>query len=245
MMNPQHVPPESGETACSACGAVIKAPPSKRRRRVQCPKCREVVFIEAAAGKPAETAPQPETSPQPAVATAPSVDERSRVDLLEARVEALEAALRDSMAARQAVSPGSAERKFVWITSEPARGPEFSPEQGQALIQNLKNVRTQAITIRTPAGDFSARVHAEWFKSVFERAGWTVHGPEEVAPGAAAAGLSLAVPEVPVAKQAAATYFALKAAGFEAIPVLDPSLDSARGEEPAAMALTVPPKKAA
>lgn len=245
MVNPQHVPPESGETACSACGAVIKAPPSKRRRRVQCPKCREVVFIEAPIERQPATAPQAETPPQLAVIPAATIDERSRIDVLEARVEALEAALRDSMAARQTVPPGTAGRKLVWFTSEPAQVPEYSPEQGQVLFQNLQNVRTQAITIRTPAGDFSARVHAEWFKSIFERAGWTVHGPEEVAPGAAAAGLSLAVPEVPVARQAAATYFALKAAGFEAIPVLDSSLDSARGEVPAAMALTVSPKKAA
>jgi len=106
-------------------------------------------------------------------------------------------------------------------------------------------VRTQAITIRTPLGDYAARTRAEWFKSIFERAGWTVRGPEEITPDAALTGLSLAVPDLPVAKDAAATWFALKAAGFAPTPVLDAALRSQRGEEAAAMALTLPPEKAA
>jgi hypothetical protein len=133
---------------------------------------------------------------------------------------------------------------LLWVTSEPGHAPDFSPEQGRALFHNLGSVRTQAITIRTPAGDPAAGAHAEWFKSIFERAGWTVRGPEEIAPDAAA-GLSLAVPELPVAKEAAATYFALKAAGFAPIPVLDSALGAETGQGAAAMALTLPPEKAA
>lgn len=237
-MPPSHLPPESGETECPACGAAIKAPPALRRRRVQCPKCREVVFIESS------VAQQPETTPPPIVpAPAAAVEESRRIELLEARVEALEAALRDSMTADRA-STETAPRKLLWLTSEPGRSPDFSPEQGRVLFHNLGNVRTQAITIRTPAGDAAARAHAEWFKAIFEKAGWTVRGPEEIAPGTAAAGLSLAVPELPVAKEAAATYFALKAAGFEFIPVLDEAL-RAKGTGAAAMALTLPPEQAA
>ena len=235
-----HAPAESVETACPACGGAIKAPLSQRRRRVQCPKCREVVFIESALEKPPEPASQP--APPAPVAAA---DERSRIDLLEARVEALEAALRDSMAAGQTPSPDAPKRKLLWLTSEAGHAPDFSPEQGRVLIHNLGGVRTQAITIRTPAGDPSARAHADWFKTIFERAGWTVRGPEEVAADAAAAGLSLAVPELPVAKEAAATYFALKAAGFEAIPILDDALRVEGGRGSPAMALTLAPEKAA
>lgn len=248
MVNTQHVSPGSGESACSACGATIKAAPSRRRRRVQCPKCREVVFIESAFPKdpelPAASEP-PAPPPPPAPAPDLTSEERSRIELLEARVEALEAALRDSMAAARPPAPGEPERKFLWLTCDTAQKPEFSPEQGRVLFHNLGSVRSQAITIRTPAGDHFARARAEWFKSIFERAGWTVHGPEEVAPNAAAAGLSLAVPEVPVAKPAAQIFFALKAAGFEPITVLDSALPSAKGDEAAAMALTLPPEKAA
>lgn len=157
-------------------------------------------------------------------------------------MEVLEAALRDSMAARPAGS-GTASRKLLWLTSEPGHPADFSPEQGRVLVHNLGSVRMQAITIRTPAGDESARAHAEWFKSIFERAGWTVRGPEEIAPRAAARGLSLAVPELPVAREAAETFLALKAAGFEPIPILDEALGVEK--EAAALALTVPPAQAA
>jgi len=188
-----------------------------------------VVFLEATV----------DPSPEPAPQAAPG--ERSRIELLEARVEALEAALRDSMEAARATASGAAPRKLLWLTSEPGHTPEFSPEQGRVLFHNLGSVRTQAITIRTPVGDHAARMHAEWFKAIFERAGWTVRGPEEIDPNSARAGLSLAVPELPVAREAAATYFALKAAGFAPTPILDADL----GNDAAAMALTLAPEQAA
>jgi hypothetical protein len=167
------------------------------------------------------------------------------MDLLEARVEALEAALRDAMAATRAPQSSTPQRKLLWVTTTPGQQPEFSAEQDRALSYNLGGVRSQAITIRTPAGDAMARARAEWFKGIFERAGWTVHGPVEIAPNEATSGLSLAVPELPVAKEAAATYLALKAAGFEPVPVLDstPRRESTVGETP--IALTVPAGKAA
>ncbi|MEP6672322.1 MAG: hypothetical protein ABJF10_24370 [Chthoniobacter sp.] len=178
--------------------------------------------------------------PDPAVA-----ETRGRIDSLEARVEALEAALRDSMAAARAATSSTPQRKLLWITSTPGQAPDFSPEQDHALFHNLAGVRSQAITIRTPAGDPAARLHAEWFKAIFERAGWTVRGPEEIPPDAAVSGLSLAVPEIPVAKEAAATYLALKAAGFEPIPILASTPRFTSGLGASTLALTLPPVKAA
>jgi hypothetical protein len=161
------------------------------------------------------------------------------MDLLEARVEALEAALRDSMAATRTNAWNTPQRQLIWMTATPGQLPAYSHEQSQALLLNLAGIRAQGITIRIPAADETARRHAEWFKLIFERAGWTVHGPEELPPGAHGAGLSLAVPELPVDKDAAATYLALKAAGFETNPVLDPA---PRGSHPdTIMALTLSP----
>jgi hypothetical protein len=206
---------------------------------VQCPKCREVICIESTLG------PEPEPPPAPApVADTTAAETRHRIESLEARVEALEATLRDAMAAGRFAAASAPQRRFMWISATPGRGPDFSPEQGNALVHNLGTVRSQAITIRTPAGDVAARAHADWFKSIFERAGWTVLGPDEVPPNTAAAGLSLAVPELPVAKEAADTYLALKAAGFEAIPVLD-RMPRGESTEKTAMALTLPPIAAA
>jgi hypothetical protein len=70
-----------------------------------------------------------------------------------------------------------------------------------------------------------------------------VSGPHEIAPNAAGPTLALAVPELPVAKDAAKTYLALKAAGFEAIPVLDPALAEDVGQ--GALSLILPPQKTA
>lgn len=226
-------PSETGEAVCPACGAAIRATASSRRRRVQCPKCREVVYIESTLG------PEPLPAPPPAPTVDTAAETRSRIDSLEARVEALEAALRDAMAAGRPAPATAPQRKLVWVSTTPGRGPEFSPEQGNALFHNLGSVRSLAITIRTPAGDAAARAHAEWFKAIFERAGWTVLGPDEVPANTAPPGLSLAVPELPVAKEAAATYLALKAAGFETVPVLDRAPRSESAEK-TAMALTLP-----
>jgi hypothetical protein len=207
---------------------------------VQCPKCREIVFIESALGKELEPAPPP----APTLAADAAAETRGRIESLEARVEALEAALRDAMAVGRIAPASAPQRKLVWVATTPGHTPDFSPEQGSALFHNLGGVRSQAITIRTPAGDATARAHAEWFKSIFERAGWTVLGPEEVSANTVAPGLSLAVPELPVAKDAADTYLALKAAGFEPVPILDRAPRSDAGET-SAMSLILPPVQAA
>ena len=150
-----------------------------------------------------------------------------------------------SVAVVPATVPAADERRLQWHSVESGRAPDFSAEQGKVLCHNLGHLKTQGIEIRTPAGDNYARARAEWFKSVFESAGWTVRGPEEVTLRAAAAGLSLAVPDLPVPKDAAATYFALKAAGFEPIQVLDAALGGMGRAGGPVMALTLPPEKAA
>jgi hypothetical protein len=184
--------------------------------------------------------------PAPAAPESPSLapETQDRLQSLEARVAALEAALRDAMAAGTAGASHGSQRKLLWVTVEPGQEPPFSPEQSQALFHNLRDVRSQAITIRTPAADAQARAHAEWFKMVFERAGWIVRGPEEIPQDTSVGGLSLAVPELPVGKEAAATYLALKAAGFEPIPVLDPIGEGVNANG-TAMALMLPRGKAA
>src|SRR6188508_339430 len=113
MVRKQRVPAESGEMACPSCGAAIKMLPSVRRRRVQCPKCREVVSLEGVPEKQSETAAEAPPAPDTA-----AMEGRNRVDMLEARVEALEAALRDLMEASRAGSAGPVDRKLQWVTSD-------------------------------------------------------------------------------------------------------------------------------
>ncbi len=224
-----YTPPDQNETLCPSCGASIKAPPSPRNRRVQCPKCREVVVIESRGTKKG-------SDPEPTVpAEDTGGEDRPRLAALEERVAALEAALVRMVAGSVAESTNVAERKLLWVAIAPGRGPEYSAAQAEALVHNLGTVKPQAIAIRIPGDDAVAAERATWFKTIFLRAGWTVRGPDKIAPENASRFLSLAVPELPVAEDAAKTYLALRAAGFEPVPVLD----SASAEDPAACALSL------
>lgn len=230
-------PPEHAETQCPVCGGAIKAPPSPRNRRVQCPKCREVVVIESRAGK-AVAALEAQSSVK-----MHSGEERSRVAGLEERVAALEAAL-VRMVAGSITGGGSAgERKLLWVGHEPGGVQEFSAAQGEALVHNLGTVAPQEITIRIAAGDALAGERALWFQAIFLRAGWKVRGPEQIAPENVGRVLSLAVPELPVAEEVAKTYLALRASGFEPVPVLDSAPVGSSGA--CALSLTIPSVRAA
>jgi hypothetical protein len=216
---------------------------------VQCPKCREVVTI----GESVE--PQPAMPPPPAPpsagANAPegarnSERDHNRIEALEARVAALEEMLKSlAESASRAEPEVTRPSKLQWVAGGSDQSPEFSSVQAKALVHNLSGIRGQEITICSAAGDAAAHKRAEWFKAIFERAKWSVHGPQEVAPTGDGQGLALAVSSLPVAREAAATYLALKAAGFPAIPVLDPSLASGTESDSVSLSLILDSAKVA
>jgi Zn-finger nucleic acid-binding protein len=67
-----YIPPDDREVVCPACGAEIKTPPSSRNRRVQCPKCREVVVIESVAESDTGKKKRPVPASDSAAASKPS-----------------------------------------------------------------------------------------------------------------------------------------------------------------------------
>lgn len=221
---------DSQESTCPACGGAIKS--SSRRRRVQCPKCREIVTLEPpAAPKPPASVSQPEATRI----------EACRIDALEKRVAALEEALKISGASAPGAGPAP---RLRWVAGDEAQSSEIRPAQEAALIHNLGAIGPQEITIRSVAGDSAGCKRAEWFKTVFERVGFVVRGPQQIE-RAAEPGLSLAVSSLPVAKKAAATYLALKAAGFEPVPVLDPDLGGFAETGTTQLSLTLAPARVA
>ena len=232
-----YIPPDSSEVTCPSCGAGIKAPSSPRSRRVQCPKCREIVVIE--------TLPEPKPAKKDRASVAPdAAKERSHTEALEARVAALEAAVAALIAASPVAERANEKKKLLWATADAADPLQaFTPERDHALAHNLGTVKTREIIIRVPAGDRVAAERAVCFKEIFQRAGWTVRGPEDIATDETGPSLALGVPELPVGKEAAETYLALKAAGFELVPVLDSDL--AGGTETTVLSLTLPPDKSA
>jgi hypothetical protein len=222
-----YIQPENCEEICPVCGSAFDAKLSPRGRYVQCPKCREKLAFNAAA----EAAGDAKLSLLPAPA-------ERRLDMLEARVAALEAAVATAGLSEAAGEEAPQPVKLQWFNG----APDFSAEQGRILTHNLGAARRQAITIRAAEGDAMANTRGVWFKAVFELAGWDATGPVEVPSGVSGRTLSLAVPELPVGKDAAATYLALKAAGFEAVAVLDPDLVTVPGAKPR-LSLTVPAER--
>jgi len=209
---------ESHPLACPQCGAGIKTSRSSKARRVQCPKCRGIVTLPASSGL--EKASATATAAGAAMAPAPEVQVlQERIEALEARLLLLEKAITE--AARESAKPGG----LKWLGKDQAG--DFSPAQEEVLRHNLQLLPAHHITIQIPSGNEPARTRAEWFKGIFESARWAVSGPLnsvlEPQPGT----LSIAT-ALPVSRQMADTFLALRAAGFVAHAIFDPSLS---GEE--------------
>ena len=144
---------------------------------------------------------------------------------------------------RVAKSAGVPPGRMRWLAPGESHAPGISPAQEDVLTHNLRAIPGQQITIRTIPGNTFSRQCAESFRGIFERAGWTVHGVEEIPRTVPEPGLSLSVPTLPVEQEAAATYLALKAAGFSPAIVLDTALASGAKEDATSLSLTLGPAK--
>ncbi len=212
-MTKKRASPASPSAPCPACGAEINVPTSRPRQKLQCPQCRQIIVLE-----------KPPISEAPSPALEQVVDplppaQQERIAILEARVADLERFLANAI---QPVIRPEAPRKVRWIASGEA--PNYTSEQADVLNHNLRAIRTHAIRIQFPFGDIEARTRAEWFTEIFARAQWRVRGPEDTRPEQlTASGLSLATC-LPVSPEAAATYLAIRAAGFPLATIYDQDL---------------------
>ena len=208
------------ETPCPSCEAPISTASIGRRRRVQCPKCRQVVDLRAAE-KPAPKA----------IALSLPLDEEPRVPLakiavLEARIAALEEAAKMASPLKPIeIVVQRPERKWKWLAHSPAHDAEKLPTNiTEIFLQNLGNYDGHTIAIQLASAEPGAFARAMNLKGVFDRAQWTVTGPGEVLPRNAETGLFLAVGSLPLPPAAAAAYFAMTTSGFAVQSFLDPKL---------------------
>ena len=224
--------PDESEATCASCGVEFKSPASPRNRRIACPKCREAVLLE----HPSEPVPAKKVR----APSAPEADtDRSGTEALEARIAALEATVAALIIASSAAKDASGRNKLEWIaTAATDLAGAFSPEKERALAHNLGTAKGREITFRIHAGDPLAGGRVSTLMDIFERAGWTIHGPEIAEAESNPRFLVLGVPTVPVGKEAAETYLALKAAGFDPVPLLDTTLKE--DASIASLALTLP-----
>ena len=219
------------EARCPSCGTWINTAGLTRRRKVQCPKCREVVDLSTCELSPArveaiETAP---VSSDAMAAELGELRERvGRLEQLEARIAELESALAKALSGdpavrRTAAAPG----KLKWMPHADAFADAgFTEEAASILVHNLSAVRPHTIAIRSAAGDPAAKDRALCFKDIFERGAWTVRGPWDTHAPIGERGLILAVRSFPVPAEVTAAFIALTASGFSVISRLDPHLES-------------------
>lgn len=216
------------EARCPACGTWINTTGLARRRKVQCPKCREVVDLSTCELSPARA----ETEPGPGASVAAELAELrervGRIEALEARVAELESALeRAARTGAPVRSSAAAPGKLKWMPHDEAyRDAGFNEEAASILVHNLSAVRPHTIAIRSAAGDPTAKDRALCFKDLFERGNWTVRGPWETHAPVGGGALILAVRSFPVPAEVTAAFIALTASGFSVISRLDPHLES-------------------
>ncbi|MGV3532143.1 MAG: hypothetical protein ACO1QR_07210 [Chthoniobacteraceae bacterium] len=221
-MSTRRTPTRSSVAQCPICATQITLAGSRARQKVQCPKCRQIIELEKAAPEEAPAAAEPgRSTPTVIIPAEPAIlgANDDRVAALERRIVELERTLAQLVAAPPAPEAG---RKVKWIAGETL--PDYSPVQADVLGHNLRTIRSHAIRIQFPCGDQTARTRAEWFGDIFSRAEWRVRGPEDTQPGRiTASGLALATC-LPVSPEAAATYLAIRAAGFPLATVYDQNL---------------------
>lgn len=226
------MPPREPSTSpsnieCPSCGAIFSIAPLGKRRRVQCPKCREVVALEKEKEKK-------EASTDVIDALKSEVDvlraEVQRLSTLEARVAALERELNLRVEAEpDAIESSGPPVHLRWLSRKDAEAaqedPSLDPKREEILQHNLQQSPGKMIAIRSAAGDPIARQLAERFKAVFERSSWRVVGVDEVVLPTAQHGLALAGGALPTPPDLASAYIAFTAAGFDLVPRLDPALE--------------------
>ncbi len=217
------------DVRCPSCGTPLHLTGLTRRRKVQCPKCRETVDLAA---EPALERAKASESASADSGAAEIVELRARVarlETLEVRVAELERQLDTATSNPTPLVErvGASKRKLRWMPhGDLFRDAGFSEEAAGILVHNLSAVRPHTISIRSPAGDAVARERAECFKDLFERGNWSVRGPFDTYAPIGERGLILAVRSFPVPAEVTAAFIALTASGFSVISRLDPNLES-------------------
>jgi hypothetical protein len=221
---------------CPLCAGIVRAACADRQSRVRCPSCLQIVVLDVIHEECRETQGEPSSAPlaergfgvseveSPAAAkktkqTSVGVKESAarRIQNLEERVAELERALAEMRDGAQSTSS-----RLKWMTQ--AAQPDLSPSRADALRHNLRTIAAHRIVIQFPSGDECARERAQWFKMVFEEAQWEVAGPHDCADCDVRRGLCMAT-AIPVPPLAAATFMALRAAGFAVDAAFDPKVN--------------------
>ena len=220
------------EQRCPACGGVFTLSGASRRKKVQCPQCREVVTLT----EPAELNGTPDAEAGRDLPAAP--DWMARCEMLQARIETLEHQVEalmviprprsplfperhhdfSPMSREQLLAGDNGERREIFRREPPAD--EAEPRE---LLARTAQSPAPEIGLIVSAGDGAARRLAEKLTGILARAGWKVRGVTEAAVlSQGCRGLTLAAaPTLPL-QRVTSTLNALREAGLAMTFQLDP-----------------------
>ena len=204
------------EQKCPACGGAFTINATSRKKRVQCPQCREVVDL----ADPAAPKDAPASAPEP---TAPEWAARcdvlqARIEALEQQVEALSIAPRPHSALLTDSSPMSREQLLAGDGAEvrPVRLPAEKSE-ARELFRTARSAggALREIAILVNPGDAAGHALADKLAKILASVGWNVGAVRETQSNTAKhVGLVLSAgPALPI-ERITATLNALGADGF-------------------------------
>ena len=198
------------QDTCPSCGAGFAPALGGRVRKVQCPKCREVILR----GPPGTAKPETAGRDSTMAALQARVE---RLEAVESRVELLEKQLEWLMdhrppAEASLLRPG---QRLRWLRAG-ANGTAVSDENAQReiLLHNLRALRGGAISIQCAGDAVGAHEFADQLSSVFQQAAWRVDGPHPRTLSRSRRGLVLLGSTSPASPSLTAASMALSAAGF-------------------------------
>lgn len=218
------------EQSCPACGGLFTVSAASRRKKVQCPHCREIVSL----GLPNDVNGTAETDAAPGW--------MARCEMLQARIEALEHQVEALMVTPRTPAPliprrhhdfglvshedrlpgdlaerdaesshaGGGEGREVFHAEAPAA--EAVPRE--VVVRSFQPSALE-IALLVAAGDAAARQVAETLTKILVGSGWKVRGVTEDQDSASAcSGLTLvASPDLPL-QRVTSTFNAMREAGF-------------------------------
>ncbi len=201
-------PTERTEAQCPECGAEFILSATARKRKVQCPRCRAVVRVEA---PPVASGIISPTQAEFAELTARVTRQEALIEKLLQKVMPGEEVPPVPSAADTMLLPGASLR---WLRRDADQSTRVDDEQEAVLLHNLRVMGQREVVVQSTMADESAWHLGERLSAVFRQAGWNVLGPEPTRDSLTDSGLVLAAGQCPLPKAATATYMALKAAGF-------------------------------
>ena len=202
------------EQRCPSCGGLFTISAGSRKKRVQCPQCREIVSLVP----PPETKGTRDTDAMGDSAAVPGW--MARCELLQARIETLEQqveALMVSPRTRPALIP----ERLDDVSPVPREVAESGAPRGE--FSRSFQAATNDIALVVTAGDSAARRVADTLAEILARAGWSVRGvTENRAMALGCSGITLAASQTLPLQRLTGTLNALREAGFATTLQLDP-----------------------